>query len=119
MFQLPTRMRRDLSKLAKTPLMKDLLAMEPEELQQNLDQLARQLRAQGHSPVVAAAYQAVGPLLLEADAVRAYRAQAGSSDVMKALPEVTTVSEAMRIARADWPMDAKEERALKRLLREL
>jgi hypothetical protein len=116
MFNLPLIMREDLAALVKDPQIKALLLLPDQELQEELDRMGQQLRARGVPVGVVVAYQALAPLLWEADAVRAYHLQKGSSEIMMALPEVASVQEALELAQVDYRLTVPEERRLRRLL---
>ena len=118
MFNLPTRMRRE---IAARPEMEDraikyMLKMEPEPLQQLLDEMGNKLEQRGFGPSVIVAYQALGPLLRENRAVMAYRAQTGNSETANALPDLANVTEAVDLATLEWHLDDKEQQQLQELL---
>lgn len=118
MFNLPTRMRREIAarREMEDQEIKELLEMEAEPLQVELDRMAQQLKEQGLSPLVILAYQTLGPALRENRAVLAYRAQTGSSEVANAIPDVATATEATRLATAEWNLNPREQRQLHKLL---
>lgn len=116
MFNLPERMRRDLSPLVKDPMIREMLTLPEQGLQDSLDQMARQLRSRGASVQVIAAYQALAPLLWENAAVLAYRAQTGASDAVQALPDLGTVDEAMIAAQVDYRLNPRERLRLRKML---
>ena len=116
MLQLPLKMRRELSGLAQNQELKELLRMLDRDLNQALDEKARDLRARGYRRRVIEAYQEVGPLLLEKQAVAQYRARVGSEEVERALPEVDDVPEALYLASHEWGLDSEEQGQLRQLL---
>ena len=116
MFNLPMRMRLDLAELVQNSMIRDLLRLPENDLQASLDRMGRQLRMNGQTPSVVAAYQALAPLLWEAEAVRAYRARTGSSQVANALPELANLEEALDLAQVDYRLSPREHKSLRKLL---
>ena len=116
MFSLPLRIREEIAELVKDAQIKALLMLPEQELQEELDRMGRQLRAQAVTVNVVTAYQALAPLLWEAEAVRAYRARTGSSEIAQALPELASVQEAMESAQVDYRLTPPEQRRLHKLL---
>jgi hypothetical protein len=88
------------------------LAMLPEsERDPKLESLQESL---GVPPRVAAAFVVIAPLLVENRAISRWTAESGQ--LSSALPEVTTVAEAMDLAQAEYRLTAMEHRQLRRLL---
>ena len=69
----------------------------------------------GHS--VAAAFSDVMPLLLENVAISRYIRAQGDLELRQALPEVTTISEAVILASLDRPLNRMEQTSLVNLLK--
>lgn len=118
MFNLPTRMRREIAARPEIAdqAIKQMLEMEAEPLQQLLDAMGDKLEKQGFGPTVIVAYQALGPLLRENRAVLAYRAQTGNSETANALPDLASVTEAVDLAVLEWHLDDQEQQQLQELL---
>ena len=88
------------------PLPQDLM---DEEIQAEVDRITQETG----SPIVAAAYLVVMPLLWESQAIAAFNAQYGP---MPSLPPVENVDDAMAIAVGDYPLDQQEKATLRALL---
>lgn len=118
MFFLPLKMRQEIAALPEMedPMLKEMLLLEPEDLQASLDRMGRQLKARGMSPLVILAYQTLGPAMRENRAVLAYRAQTGSSEVANAIPDLASVDEAVNLAVQEWRLNPREQAQLRQLL---
>ena len=88
------------------PLPQDLM---DEEIQAEVDRLTKETG----SPILAAAYLVVMPLLWESAAIARFNDQYGP---LASLPPVETVDDAMAIAVGDYPLDKPEQQALRQLL---
>ena len=97
----------------KTAWAKKAFALNSEEMQQAEDKEYKALaRAVGHD--VAASYQDVKPLLLENEAISRFtRAQ---PMYREALPEVTSIAEALILASMERPLSQTQQKLLKMLL---
>jgi hypothetical protein len=115
MFQAPARvwnqiaetqeLRTDWAK-AMFPLPQDLM---DEEVSAELDRISKETG----SPLVAAAYLVVMPLLWESAAIAAFNDQAGP---LPSLPPVETVDDAMAVAVGDYPLTEPEKAELRQML---
>jgi hypothetical protein len=63
--------------------------------------------------LAALAYQELGPLLAENEAISRYLVRSGRQELRSCLPEITSVKEALMYARAEWPL--LEGKALRQL----
>lgn len=97
----------------KTAWAKKVFAMGPEQMLQAEDEEYRALKATvGHD--VAASYQDVKPLLLENEAIS--RFTQAQPMYREALPEVTSISEALILASMERPLSPMQQNRLRRLL---
>ena len=97
----------------KTAWAKKVFALNPEEMQQAEDKEYKALaRAVGHD--VAASYQDVKPLLLENEAIS--RFTQAQPMYREALPEVTSIAEALTLASMERPLSQTQQKLLKMLL---
>ena len=97
----------------KTAWAKKAFALNPEEMQQAEDKEYRALaRTVGHD--VAASYQDVRPLLLENEAIS--RFTQAQPMYREALPEVTSIAEALILASMERPLSQTQQKLLRRLL---
>ena len=97
----------------KTAWAKKAFALNPEEMQQAEDKEYKALaRAVGHD--VAASYQDVKPLLLENEAIS--RFTQAQPMYREALPEVTSIAEALILASMERPLSQTQQKLLKMLL---
>ncbi len=97
----------------QTAWAKKVFALNPEEMQQAEDKEYKALaRAVGHD--VAASYQDVKPLLLENEAIS--RFTQAQPMYREALPEVTSIAEALILASMERPLSQTQQKLLKMLL---
>ena len=97
----------------KTAWAKKAFALNPEEMQQAEDKEYKALaRAVGHD--VAASYQDVKPLLLENEAIS--RFTQAQPMYREALPQVTSIAEALILASMERPLSQTQQKLLKMLL---
>ena len=97
----------------KTAWAKKAFALNSEEMQQAEDKEYKALaRAVGHD--VAASYQDVKPLLLENEAIS--RFTQAQPMYREALPEVTSIAEALTLASMERPLSQTQQKLLKMLL---
>ena len=97
----------------KTAWAQKAFALNPEEMQQAEDKEYKALaRAVGHD--VAASYQDVKPLLLENEAIS--RFTQAQPMYREALPEVTSIAEALTLASMERPLSQTQQKLLKMLL---
>ena len=109
------------NKIADQPEMKQeafkaLFKMTPESLDLALDEQAERLTKAGYEDKVILAYQAVAPLLLENRAISAYSLKTDNLALRQALPEITTVAEAVLIAQKEYRLTVKQNQSLQQLL---
>jgi hypothetical protein len=74
------------------------------------------LASQGQSWRVIAAYQQVLPLLVEHAAISRYMEQTEAYDLRAALPEVTSVAEAVELMTMEYSLTGTERQELRQLL---
>ena len=97
----------------KTAWAQKVFALNPEEMQQAEDKEYKALaRTVGHD--VAASYQDVKPLLLENEAIS--RFTQAQPMYREALPELTSIAEALILASMERPLSQTQQKLLRRLL---
>lgn len=97
----------------RTAWAQKVFALNSEEMQQAEDKEYKALaRAVGHD--VAASYQDVKPLLLENEAIS--RFTQAQPMYREALPEVTSIAEALILASMERPLSQTQQKLLKMLL---
>lgn len=97
----------------RTAWAQKVFALNSEEMQQAEDKEYKALaRAVGHD--VAASYQDVKPLLLENEAIS--RFTQAQPMYREALPEVTSIAEALTLASMERPLSQTQQKLLKMLL---
>ncbi|CCH01301.1 hypothetical protein FAES_3293 [Fibrella aestuarina BUZ 2] len=89
----------------------------PEALSQALAKESDWLTSQGHSARVISAYQQILPLLVEHHALTQFITSSEAYSLRTALPEVTTVAEALRLATQEFSLTDSESSELSQLLR--
>jgi hypothetical protein len=100
----------------RNPLMRRLMRLQGLALPDALDRLARDQESAGASRRATLAFPTVAPLLLENVAISRYVQMKDSSSLREALPEVTTIREAVDLAVAEYSLTATEQRDLRTLL---
>lgn len=100
----------------KYPSMGRLFSMNQTALTDALEAQATALRRQGVANKVVLAYQTVAPLLMENEAISRYIRKTDSLTMRAALPEVTTIPEALQLAEAEHELTPKQIKALRKLL---
>ena len=84
-----------------------------------LQEQADRLAARGISPKVIKAYQTLGPLLMENEALTAYCVKTGNLALREMLPELVTTAEALHLAQQEYRLTVQECEQLKQLLDKL
>lgn len=107
-----------LNEIAKRPMrsnaMRALFQMSEDEKAQHLAAEYQFLTQTAEVDGLAAlAYQELGPLLAENEAISRYLVRSGRQELRSCLPEITSVKEALMYARAEWPL--LEGKALRQL----
>ena len=69
-----------------------------------------------HDPAVHRAFLLVAPLLAENEAISAYLQEADRPDLRSALPEVTSINEAVILATMEYRLSPSQQALLTRLL---
>jgi hypothetical protein len=98
----------------ETPKANRLFPLSQAELDRDIQNREAELSAQGMTPSVIAAYLATWPLFWENAALQAFKVN--HPIYAPGLPDVTSLDDAMLIARSDRPLDEKEQAQLRRLL---
>ena len=99
----------------KTEWAKKAFAMTADEMVQAEDVEYRALAQQEKSQAIAAAYLDAKPILLERKAISAHLQK--HPELRNALPEVTTVAEAVALVSMDRPLSRPEQAKLTQLLK--
>ena len=118
MYQLPAQVWNQIAQQPEmqNPSMKALMAMDQEQMDSALQQQADALTKNGTPDSVINAYQTMGPLLAENQAISAYIEKTGNSDLRRACPEVTSAPEALALAKQDYPLSEPEQQQLQQML---
>ena len=98
----------------KSPLGSALVTLGPADLRRVYEQERERLEAKGTDPQVAAAYLMVAPLILEREAVADFVAE--NPQYRAALPEVTSLAEALTLAGREYLLNRTQLKQLSRLL---
>jgi hypothetical protein len=93
--------------------------MDDETLAEELNARAERLTAAGHPNKVIVAYQELGWLLAEREAVQAYAQTAGNMALPRQLPDLATVGETLALAQQEYQVKAEDLRRLQMLLQRL
>lgn len=118
MYQLPAQVWNQIAQQPEmqNPSMKALMAMGQEQMDSALQQQADALTKNGIPDSVINAYQTMGPLLAENQAISAYIEKTGNSDLRKACPEVISAPEALGVAKQDYQLSEAEQQQLLQML---
>lgn len=98
------------------PAMKTLFSMDQEGITEAMNSQASALSKSGVPDSVINAYQLMGPLLAESQAISRYINQMGSLSLRDAMPEILSAAEAVAIARQEVPLSNSEEEQLLTML---
>ena len=96
-----------------------LFSMNPERMDQELEAQAEALTEAGHPDKVVLAYQVAAPLLAENEAISRHIQQTGNLDLRKALPELTTPKEAVKLMIQEYGLNQAQAKTLLMLLNNL
>jgi len=118
MYQLPATTWNKIAQAVtlKQPNNRALFQLDQTKLLDYLDSQAKALTNAGYSPKVIKAYQTLGPLLMENEALSQYIMQTASLGLRSALPEICTPSEALQLATQEFHLSAQEQQQLSKLL---
>ena len=103
----------------QNPSMKALMSMNQEQMDSALQQQADTLTQNGVPDNVINAYQTMGPLLAENQAISSYIEKTGNSDPRKACPEVISAPEVLAVAKQDYRLNEPEQQQLLQMLMQL
>ena len=118
MYQQPAMVWNEVARLGKpmaTRTYQLLFQMEQQQLDLALDSLAARVEAAGADATVLRAWMEVMPLLMENAAIS--RAAMKEPDLRQALPEVTSVREAIYLATREHNLTRDQVTSLHRLVR--
>lgn len=118
MYQLPAQVWNLIAQQPEmqNPSMKALMSMNQEQMDSALQQQADALTQNGVPDSVINAYQTMGPLLAENQAISSYIEKTGNSDLRKACPEVISAPEALAVAKQDYRLSEPEQQQLLQML---
>lgn len=121
MYRVPAKILNEIvaTQSLKTEWCRRLFSRTPENLMPDLEAQCQALEDSGVPLQVALAYQEIGPLLVENEAISRFIQKKGDPSLRSILPEVTTLVEALEIAEMDRPMTYSNRKMLATLLREL
>ena len=121
MYQLPAQVWNLIAQQPEmqNPSMKALMSMNQEQMDSALQQQADTLTQNGVPDNVINAYQTMGPLLAENQAISSYIEKTGNSDLRKACPEVISAPEALAVAKQDYRLSEPEQQQLLQMLTQL
>ena len=121
MYQLPAQVWNLIAQQPEmqNPSMKALMSMNQEQMDSALQQQADTLTQNGVPDNVINAYQTMGPLLAENQAISLYIEKTGNSDLRKACPEVISAPEALAVAKQDYRLNEPEQQQLLQMLMQL
>lgn len=121
MYQLPAQVWNLIAQQPEmqNPSMKALMSMNQEQMDSALQQQADALTQNGVPDSVINAYQTMGPLLAESQAISSYIEKTGNSDLRKACPEVISAPEALAVAKQDYRLSEPEQQQLLQMLTQL
>lgn len=121
MYQLPAQVWNLIAQQPEmqNPSMKALMSMNQEQMDSALQQQADTLTQNGVPDNVINAYQTMGPLLAENQAISSYIEKTGNSDLRKACPEVISAPEALAVAKQDYRLNEPEQQQLLQMLMQL
>lgn len=121
MYQLPAQVWNLIAQQPEmqNPSMKALMSMNQEKMDSALQQQADALTQNGVPDSVINAYQTMGPLLAENQAISSYIEKTGNSDLRKACPEVISAPEALAVAKQDYRLSEPEQQQLLQMLTQL
>ena len=97
---------------------KKAFALNPEEMASLVDQEYLELEKKGLSVEVCKAFLDLKPLLLENVAISRHIQQTDSLHLRSALPEVTTINEAVILASEEQMLSTSQQRQLTKLLQD-
>lgn len=100
----------------KTEWARKAFSLNGEQMVKLVDREYEELKAAGVSPEVSKAFLDLKPLLLENVAISRHIQQTDNPSLRQALPEVTTVNEAVILASADQELSTLQQRRLEKLL---
>ena len=100
----------------KTAWAKKAFSLNAAQMVELVSREYEELKAAGVSPEVSKAYLDLKPLLLENVAISRHIQQTDNPSLRQALPEVTTVNEAVILASADQELSTLQQRRLEKLL---
>ena len=100
----------------KTEWARKAFSLNGEQMVKLVNREYEELKAAGVSPEVSKAFLDLKPLLLENVAISRHIQQTDNPSLRQALPEVTTVSEAVILASADQELSTLQQRRLEKLL---
>lgn len=118
MFQVPAAVWNQIAETQQMrfPAMKALFSMDQDGITEAMNSQASALSQNGVPDSVINAYQKMGPLLAESQAISRYINQMDSLNLRDALPEVLSAAEAVAIARQEVPLSNSEEEQLLTML---
>ena len=121
MYQLPAQVWNLIAQQPEmqNPSMKALMSMNQEQMDSALQQQADALTQNGVPDSVINAYQTMGPLLAENQAISSYIEKTGNSDLRKACPEVISAPEALAVAKQDYRLSEPEQQQLLQMLTQM
>jgi len=90
---------------------------EPEDLEAELQKLEQKLDKEGVPNKVILAYLLTAPLLMENQAISRFIQETQQYGLRSSLPELTTISEAVALATAEYRLTALHQKRLKSLLK--
>lgn len=121
MYRVPAEILNEIvaTQPLKTEWCRRLFSRTPENLIPDLEAQCQALEDSGVPLQVALAYQEIGPLLVENEAISRFIQKKADPGLRAILPEVATLREALLLAEQDRPMSYSNRKMLATLLREL
>lgn len=96
-----------------------LFKLDQEELNQTLEQQASALEAAGVADRVILAYQKMGPVLAEQEAITEFIKETGNMELRSALPAAETADEAVMMATEEYRLTPAQAKMLLNMLKRL
>lgn len=119
MFQAATRYWNEIAKKeALDQPWATIFAMDREAMGKALEQIESPMESQGVPNAVILAWRLVCPLLQENKAISQYITDTGQTSLRKAMPELTTVKEAVMMASQEYRLTPSQQEQLAQLLRQ-
>ena len=118
MYQVAAPIWNQIAKSGKVqnPVLKSLMSLDQEKLTAELETQADILESKGYSDSVILAYQTVAPLFLERHAIQSWMADNERVELMRALPEVVSIDEAVALMTLEYRLGEMEADPLRQLL---